>query len=188
MSSNIADTAGKIQGVAVKECRNKPDDRGSFTEVFRSHWAPDCNYSSEIQLNLSKSVTGALRGLHFHHKQYDWWIPLFGEALAVLSDLRVGSPTYLRTEAFKLSADESVCILIPPGVAHGFSAITDFGLLYAVDRYYDGTDEQGVAWNDPDIGTDWGPGTPILSSRDMNNPTVAELQRSCRLPVYSSQS
>jgi dTDP-4-dehydrorhamnose 3,5-epimerase-like enzyme len=32
--------------------------------------------------------------------------------------------------------------LIPPGVAHGFVALTDARLLYAVNRYYDGLDEQ----------------------------------------------
>lgn len=188
MSPNIAGIQEKIQGVVVKMCNRFPDNRGSFAEVFRSEWVPQCNYSSEIQLNLSKSVKGALRGLHFHHTQHDWWIPLYGETQAVLCDLRDGSPTFLRTETFSLSADKAASVLIPPGVAHGFLALTDAALLYAVDRFYNGSDEQGVAWNDPEIKVPWKSEQPVLSVRDMNNPTVQELRNSGKLPVYSSQS
>ena len=64
---------------------------------------------------------------------------------------------------------------IPPGVAHGFAALTDVVMTYLVDGYYNPADELGVAWNDPAIGADWGVTDPILSARDEANPLRADL-------------
>ncbi len=57
-------------------------------------------------------------------------------------------------------------MFIPPGVAHGFAALSDMTITYLVDGYYNPADELGVAWDDPDIGADWGLTDPILSTRD----------------------
>ena len=66
-------------------------------------------------------------------------------------------------------------VRIPPGVAHGFAALTDLTLTYLVDGYYDPADELGVAWDDPELQIVW-PGTdPILSARDQANPRIADI-------------
>jgi dTDP-4-dehydrorhamnose 3,5-epimerase len=44
-----------------------------------------------------------------------------------------------------------------------------------VDGYYNPADELGVAWDDPEIGADWGLKAPVLSERDKANPARAEL-------------
>ena len=61
-------------------------------------------------------------------------------------------------------------MFIPPGVAHGFAALTDMTITYLVDGYYNGADELGVAWDDPAITADWGLTDPVLSDRDQKNP------------------
>ena len=61
-------------------------------------------------------------------------------------------------------------VFIPPGVAHGFASLTDVLLWYLVDNYYNPADELGVAWDDPEIGADWGSHDPVLSARDQANP------------------
>jgi dTDP-4-dehydrorhamnose 3,5-epimerase len=66
-------------------------------------------------------------------------------------------------------------IFIPPGVAHGFSSLTDMTITYLVDGYYNQADELGVAWDDPAIGGDWGVSEPILSKRDQSNPRLEEI-------------
>lgn len=182
MAINIIQNKSEIQGVSLKQVTVHNDERGSFSEVFRSEWVPGRNYGNEIQLNLSRSRKGALRGLHYHKKQSDWWIPVHGRFQAVLADLRETSRTFGNTMVFNLSSDDSVCVLIPPGVAHGFLALTDASLLYAVDCYYDGSDEQGVAWNDPELAIQWVLENPIVSTRDINNPTVEELKKGKLLP------
>ncbi len=171
-----------INGVKIHRLSKFTDNRGSFSELFRSQWAPHCNYTEQIQLNLSRSVMGALRGLHYHHRQYDWWVPVNGSLQTALIDLRSSSDTFMKTSVFRVSAEDSLCLLIPPGVAHGFLALSEVTLLYAVDRYYDGTDEQGVAWNDNTLEIPWTAENPIVSARDMNNPTIEELKRGKLLP------
>ncbi len=180
----LSHVAEKIHGVEFRECKTFPDSRGSFTEVFRSEWPQDVHYGDQIQLNLSRSNKSAMRGLHFHHNQSDWWIPVSGTLQIALADLRTGSPTYMETQSLELRSSDSVCLLIPPGVAHGFLALEDICLIYAVNRYYDGADEQGVAWNDSDLAINWKIGDPVRSDRDRSNPTVRELQGQGLLPVF----
>ena len=67
-------------------------------------------------------------------------------------------------------------VFIPPGVAHGFGSLTDMTITYLVDGYYNMADELGVAWNDPEIGGDWGLTDPVLSERDRNNPARANIE------------
>ena len=74
------------------------------------------------------------------------------------------------TELIDLDGDVDQGIYIPPGVAHGFAALTDLLLTYLVDNYYDASDEHGLAWDDPTVGADWGVTDPILSARDQSNP------------------
>ena len=64
-------------------------------------------------------------------------------------------------------------MFIPPGVAHGFAALTDMTITYLVDGYYNPADELGVAWDDPDVAADWGVTDPILSGRDQAEPAAA---------------
>jgi dTDP-4-dehydrorhamnose 3,5-epimerase len=67
-------------------------------------------------------------------------------------------------------------VFIPPGVAHGFAALTAMTITYLVDSYYNPADELGVAWNDPEVGADWGIEEPILSQRDQTNPRRADIE------------
>jgi dTDP-4-dehydrorhamnose 3,5-epimerase len=71
-------------------------------------------------------------------------------------------------------------VFIPPGVAHGFASLSDLTIAYMVDGYYNPADELGVAWDDPEIGADWGVKTPVLSERDQANPRRIELDVALR--------
>ena len=118
---------------------------------------------------------GALVGLHYHLHQADYWYVPFGNARVVLHDLREGGPTDGATLELDLTGDNHMGVFIPPGVAHGFAAITDMVITYLVDGYYNPADELGVLWNDPAIAADWGVTDPILSARDQSNPLRADL-------------
>jgi len=154
-----------IQDLEIIEFRPYPDNRGTFREVFRRQWLPEI-FDEEVQMNCSISRPGVIRGLHYHRRQWDLWIPVQGELRAGLADLRQDSSTRGEVMTLDLRGDGNTGILIPPGVAHGFAAHTDVTLIYVVSRYYDSADEYGVPWNDPDIGIDWGIDDPIVSQRD----------------------
>jgi dTDP-4-dehydrorhamnose 3,5-epimerase len=144
------------------------DDRGRFVETYRRQWLPLGR--EMVQGNRSEKQAGAVVGLHYHLHQADYWYVLRGTARVVLHDLREGSATDRATETLDLSGSEDVGLFIPPGVAHGFAALSDVLLWYLVDGYYNPADELGLAWDDPVVGADWGIDRPVLSARDQANP------------------
>jgi dTDP-4-dehydrorhamnose 3,5-epimerase len=153
------------------------DNRGRFIETFRKEWFPQRSWEC-IQSNRSESRAGVLRGLHYHFNQVDYWYLLSGRIRIGLADLRGSSPAFKTTHTIDLSADDNRGLYIPIGVAHGFLALTDVTLLYLVDNYYDGADEFGLAWDDPDVVVDWGTdATPMLSARDAANPRFRDIPK-----------
>jgi dTDP-4-dehydrorhamnose 3,5-epimerase len=128
-----------------------------------------------VQANWAQRRGGTVVGLHFHLHQADYWHVPVGSARVVLHDLREGSPSERATLALDLSSDNRRGVYIPPGVAHGFAALTDLAIAYLVDAYYNPADELGVAWDDPEIAGDWGITDPVLSERDRSNPRRADL-------------
>jgi dTDP-4-dehydrorhamnose 3,5-epimerase len=172
-----------ISGVYIVEPKVFGDDRGFFVETYRRSWVPGAR--EMIQANRADRQAGAIVGLHYHLHQADFWYVPFGTARMVLHDLRAGSPTDGTTFFLDLGrrADgthDHTGVFIPPGVAHGFSALTDMTITYLVDGYYNPADELGVAWDDPAIGADWGVTSPTLSGRDQANPRRADLDPALR--------
>jgi dTDP-4-dehydrorhamnose 3,5-epimerase len=157
------------------------DERGRFVETYRRSWFPLGR--EMVQGNRSEKQAGAVVGLHYHLHQADYWYVLRGRARVVLHDLRSGSLTEGATLSIDLDGDTDRGLFIPPGVAHGFASVTDLLLCYLVDNYYNPDDELGVAWDDPDIGADWGVADPVLSGRDRANPARAALAPEVR-PRY----
>jgi dTDP-4-dehydrorhamnose 3,5-epimerase len=153
----------------------RADDRGAFSELFRGSWMPDA--PPMVQVNMSRSRAGVLRGMHFHREQADFWVLLSGKQFVALYDLRPNSATTSRSLELSMDPSEQVRgLYVPPGVAHGFYAETEVELLYLVDRYYTGEDEYGFAWNDPAAGIRWPTADPVLSDRDLSNPPLAEVR------------
>jgi dTDP-4-dehydrorhamnose 3,5-epimerase len=157
------------------------DQRGRFVESYRRSWFPQGR--EMVQANRSDKQAGTIVGLHYHLHQADYWYVPRGRAWVVLHDLREGSPTDGATLTLEIGEHDDRGAFIPPGVAHGFAALTDMTITYLVDQYYNPADELGVAWDDPDLGVDWRVADPILSERDRTNPRRAELVPG-RRPAY----
>jgi dTDP-4-dehydrorhamnose 3,5-epimerase len=168
----------RIRGVHVVAPAIHGDDRGLFVETYRREWF--AGGREMVQANRADRKAGTLVGFHYHLHQSDYWYVPAGSARVVLHDLRQGSPTDGGTLALELSGDNHVGVFIPPGVAHGFAALTDVVITYLVDGYYNPADELGVAWDDPEIGADWGLPDPILSDRDLKNPSRAAIAAAVR--------
>jgi dTDP-4-dehydrorhamnose 3,5-epimerase len=162
-----------IAGVYVVEPDVYGDERGLFVETYRRSWFP--HGREMVQGNRATRQQGVVVGLHYHLHQADYWYVPFGTARMVLHDLRAGGPTDGATMTLDLSGENHQGVFIPPGVAHGFAALTDMTITYLVDAYYNPADELGVAWNDPAIVADWGVTDPILSQRDLANPARADV-------------
>ena len=173
----IINELSEISGVYLIELNTFSDERGRFSEVFRKEWFPQRDWH-RIQNNRSDSNAGVLRGLHYHHNQVDYWLVLQGTIRAGLVDLRQDSATNRNALTIDIDEKDHKGLFIPAGVAHGFLSLSAVTLFYVVDNYYDGSDEYGVAWNDPEIGLNWGIDNPIISSRDRSAPEVGDIPQS----------
>lgn len=168
-----AEHSTAVQGVVVVTLQAAADERGRFLETYREEWFPD--RPPMIQANRSDSKRGVLRGLHYHLGQADYWYAPFGRILVGLHDLRTSSPTRGASLSFEIGEGAEKGVYIPPGVAHGFQALTDATLTYLVDGYYDPSDEHGLAWDDPGAAIPWPIPEPLLSDRDKTNPKLADI-------------
>lgn len=161
------------------------DARGRFVETYRREWFPGGR--EMVQGSRSDKAAGALVGLHYHLSQADYWYVARGTARVVLHDLRVGSPTQGVTEIREIGDGNDHGIYIPPGVGHGFAALSDMTLTYLVDQYYNPNDEHGVAWDDPALVLEWGVANPVISERDRLSPKFSDIA-SAKLPKWQVNS
>ena len=169
-----------IEGVLLVNLVGHGDDRGRFMETFRQEWFPGT--PPMVQGNRSDSAAGVLRGLHYHLHQADYWYVPYGTIMVALHDLRPGTSSSGRSHSFEIGESNEIGVYIPPGVAHGFQAVTRATLTYLVDNYYNPDDENGLMWDDPNVKIDWPHPEPILSGRDTENPYLADIPPE-RLPT-----
>jgi dTDP-4-dehydrorhamnose 3,5-epimerase len=169
----------EIVGVVVVKPDVHGDNRGRFVETFRQEWLPD-GAPPMVQGNRADRKEGALVGLHYHRFQADFWYVPTGRAMVVLHDLRASSATDGATLILEIGEHDHRGVYIPPGVAHGFYALTDMTITYLVDHYYDPADELGVAWDDPALQIVWPTANPELSERDRTNPHRADIDPDLR--------
>lgn len=164
-----------IHGVKFAKLKAFGDERGRFMETFRKEWFPQRSWDI-FQTNRSDSAKGVLRGLHYHHDQVDYWYVVKGTIRVGLADIRPTSHTFMQTQTIEMSEDNNLGLFIPCGVAHGFLALTAATHTYIVDSYYNGgDDENGVAWNDPDLKVAWNVENSIVSDRDAANPFLRDI-------------
>ena len=172
-----------IEGVLIVEPTVHGDQRGYFMESFseRDFEAATGLNVRFVQDNESRSRRGVLRGLHFQREPYaqaKLVRVVQGRVLDVAVDIRPGSATFGRYVAVELSADNHRQLFIPKGFAHGYVVLEeDTVFQYKCDEYYHPESEDGVAWNDSQIGIEW-PLTEseiILSPKDTNRKMLCEL-------------
>ena len=161
-------------GVKTLPLETHLDERGHFTEIFREVKVPEF---SAIQWNLVRSKAGVLRGLHLHLRHFDYLVLASGACEFGLYDCRPLSPTFGSWGILQVRAPAPVALIIPPGVAHGFLFLEESLHIYAVSEYWDGSDELGCRYDDPDCGIPWSLSQVLLSQRDRDLPALQELLR-----------
>ena len=174
-------TPTDFPGLAVITPKVHRDERGFFLETYRREIFQAAGLPWDfVQTNHARSEqAGVLRGLHFQTPPAAQaklvWVTA-GEALDVVVDLRQGSPTFGRHFAIRLTADSFARLLIPKGFAHGYLTLTPgVEFQYMVDAYYAPEHEQGLRWDDPDLGVEWPLAAPVLADRDRAWPSLKDL-------------
>lgn len=168
-----------LPDVVVVEPDVFKDDRGFFLETWHQR-----KYTGEglpetfVQDNHSFSKSKVLRGLHAQLRRPQGKLvrALQGEILDVAVDIRPGSPTFGRWVGEVLSGENFRQLWIPPGFAHGFSVLSETAhVLYKCTDFYDREDEVCLLWNDPAVGIDWRIENPLLSEKDLQGKSLAEI-------------
>ena len=165
----VQDTA--IEGLKIIKPRVFPDGRGHFFESWSKRKFEDAGLHLDfVQDNQSLSEKGVLRGLHFQEPPFAQGKlvrVIKGKALDVAVDIRKDSPTYGQHVKVVLSEEEANQFWVPPGFAHGFLTLEDNTIFaYKCTNFYNKESENGLMWNDPDLGIDWGIETAQLSDKD----------------------
>ncbi len=171
--------ATKLEGVVLLEPAVHGDERGFMVETYqRDGWAELGVDVEFAQHNHSRSSKGTLRGIHFQTEpgQAKLVCCARGAILDVAVDLRRGSPTFGRWEGHVLDDQRHRQLFVPVGFGHGFAVLSDIAdVTYLLSSIYDPATESGIAWDDPDVGVEWGVGDPLLSDRDRSAPRLADV-------------
>jgi dTDP-4-dehydrorhamnose 3,5-epimerase len=158
------------------------DSRGFFSETFSARAMEQAGLDLEwVQENHAFSKDAfTLRGVHYQigADVQDKLVRVpIGSALDVAIDLRVGSKTFGKHVKTVLSAVNWRQMLVPKGFGHAIMTLEpDTHIIYRTTTFYAPDAERGIAWNDPQVGVDWGvePGKLILSDRDCAWPNLSD--------------
>lgn len=169
----------EIKEVLIIEPVVFDDNRGWFMETFHHFRFKESGFDIPfVQDNLSFSIKGTLRGLHFqvNYPQAKLVQVITGEIFDVAVDIRPESATFGRWLGVHLSEHNKHHIFIPEGFAHGFCVLSDSAIVaYKCSDYYKPDDEGGILWSDPDINIDWPVENPIISTKDNQLPHLFDL-------------
>ncbi len=171
-----------IEGLVVIEPTVHRDERGFFVEFYNERDFAEAGIATRfVQDNVSRSVKGVLRGLHFqkHYPQAKLVRAARGRVFDVAVDLRKGSETFGKWYGEILSEDNFRMLYVPEGFAHGYFVLSEEAeFCYKVNDFYHPGDEGGIAFNDPEISIEWPelrgeyPGAPQAAAYKMEDGTA----------------
>jgi dTDP-4-dehydrorhamnose 3,5-epimerase len=132
------------------------DDRGRVMEILRKD---DPHFVGFGQAYFSSIYPGVIKAWHAHEKQTDCMSIIHGMAKIGFYDSRPKSPTHGKTHSIVVGEHHRVLIQIPPGIFHGFKAISsnEVLLINLPSEPYNrkNPDEVRRPWNDPAISFNW---------------------------------
>ncbi len=169
-----------LSGLLCLQHKTHEDARGRFSRLFCEGGLAAQGQAFHIR-QINHSITaekGCVRGLHYQrspHAEAKLITCLRGAVWDVAVDLRHGSSTFLHWHAERLEAGDGRSLLLPPGFAHGFQALTDDAeLLYLHSADYTPHYEGGLLADDPRLAIDWPLPIAQRSTRDCAHPVLTK--------------
>jgi dTDP-4-dehydrorhamnose 3,5-epimerase len=169
-----------IDGVLLFVPTPHRDDRGLFTRTFdltigAKHGVDGASFLQDSQ---SRSRQGTIRGMHGRSGLGEAKLVRCarGAVHDVLVDARPESPTFGRIESFRLDDETFATLYVPPGLLHGFQALTDQAdVCYRIDREHEPAEDLAVRYDDADLAIAWPLPVTAVSARDAGAGSWAEL-------------
>jgi dTDP-4-dehydrorhamnose 3,5-epimerase len=179
----------ELKGIILIEPDVFQDARGYFLETYHAKkYAQGGIPGPFVQDNLSRSVRGTLRGLHYQLRNAQGKLVMVSEGTVfdVAVDIRKGSPTFGKWLGVELSSENKRQLYIPPGFAHGFCVLSETAsFYYKCTDFYSSQDERGIIWNDRTIGISWPVTQPLLSPKDQAYKSLTDM--AAELPSYGDE-
>ena len=172
-----------IPGLVEVTPFNVEDIRGCFTKDYSKEVFEANNIHHELaEVFYTTSHKGVIRALHFQRvKQQPKLVRcIWGHVWDVVVDLRKDSPTFKKWLSFDLTGENRKELLIPAGCAHGYLVLEQSVVSYKCGEKFYGEYDDGILWNDPDIGVKWpleligGEAQAILAEKDKNLQSFSE--------------
>lgn len=173
----------QIAGLFEIDFFRADDVRGSFVKDYSKEVFENNGIRHDLkEVFYTISHKGVIRALHFQRvKQQPKLVRcVSGHVWDVVVDLRKDSPTHKSWVAFELYGEKTKEILIPAGCAHGYLVLEDSVVSYKCSELFFAQYDDGILWDDPDIGIEWplervgGRDKIILAPKDQSLQTYRE--------------
>lgn len=181
-----------VEGALVFTPEVFPDQRGLFVSPYQkqafvqAHGGP---LPPVAQTNHSRSRQGVVRGIHYTvtppgTAKYVYCAA--GEAIDIVVDIRVGSPTFGKWDAVLVNPREFRAVYFPVGVGHAFISLADDTVMsYMLTESYVSENEKAISAFDTELRLPIPDDIePIVSERDKVAPRLAEAAAAGLLPDY----
>ena len=178
MSGRFERIETAFAGLLLLRRRRIGDARGHLSRLFDAEDMAELEWPGGVaQVNETMTAkAGTVRGFHFQKPPFaeaKLVTCIRGRIVDIAIDIRRGSPTFLKSYAAELSAENASSLLIPQGFAHGIQALSDdVTLIYAHSAPYRGEAEGGLNPLDPALAIDWPLPPANISPRDQSHPLL----------------
>ena len=165
----------QIDGVFLMEAQLYRDERG----LFRRHYCENELKENGVEFsvkqgNISENIKKlTLRGFHYQKvpsKESKIISCISGSIYNVIIDLRKDSSTFLKWQAFNLSASGRESLYIPVGCANTFLTLEDDTRVHYYMNDFFSSDSLGFRYNDPFFNIPWPYQPVMISQRDNDFP------------------
>jgi dTDP-4-dehydrorhamnose 3,5-epimerase len=159
----------KLDGVLlIKPPTIFEDFRGTYVETYNVDQYHAAGISAQfVQDDISISSKHVLRGIHGDAETCKLVSCLYGKFYLVVINNDPESPQHGLWDAFTLSDQNHLQVLIPPKFGNGHVVLSDQAIFhYKQTTYYNQAGQFTLKWNDPKLGLWWPIKNPIVSKRD----------------------
>ena len=181
----FSSSATEIDGLFIIEMKEVTDERGVLREFYRESAFTEAGLPSLgpwLQMNITESKQGAIRGLH-GEDMFKLVAIVAGEAFGAYVDTRSDSPS--RGVVVTARLVQGTQVLVPKGVCNGFQSVSPgtTQYLYTFDQEWaPGMAGSAVNPLDPALGIDWPVPVDLddpaqLSAKDVGLPTLDQVLR-----------
>lgn len=144
------------------------DFRGTYVETYNQDMYSSAGITHRfIQDDISVSTRHVLRGIHGDGETWKLVSCLHGRFYLVVINNDKDSPQFGQWDAFTLSDQNRLQVLIPPKFGNGHVVLSEQAIFhYKQTTYYNQAGQFTLKWNDPSLKLWWPIQNPIVSKRD----------------------